>query len=328
MIIAGFDIGGTKCGVSIAPEKFSGDTENYIIAKKTFSTTFCSSYRDVLAQLDYVLTGLIFENGFSKNELKSIGISCGGPLDNVAGVILSPPNLPGWDEVHICDHFSGLYRVPVKLENDANACALAEYKYGAARGSRNCIFLTCGTGMGAGIIIDGKLYTGANDGAGEVGHIRLTEDGPWGYGKHGSFEGWCSGGGIARLARAEALKLYDAGGTSALFFSFEDIGSIDARKVASCAADGDALALSIMTRSAQKLGQALSILIDILAPDVIVIGSVYARNREFYDSVIYPVIEREALPLCLRSCRIVPAMLGESVGDFAALSLASEFLDQ
>src|SRR5690606_32139356 len=147
---------------------------------------------------------------------RAIGISCGGPLDSRSGRILGPPNLPGWDDVPIVEQIRDRYGVPVALQNDANACASAAGKYAARRGCRHIVFLTFGTGMGAGLILDGRLYSGTNDLAGEVGHLRLAERGPVGFGKAGSFEGFCSGGGIARLAVHEIRKARDAGRMSLL----------------------------------------------------------------------------------------------------------------
>ena len=135
-------------------------------------------------------------------NLKRIGISCGGPLDSKKGIIFSPPNLPGWDNVPITRILSDEFGVETALQNDANACALAEWLMGAERGHSNMIFLTFGTGMGAGLILNGRLYSGTNDLGGEVGHIRLAKTGPVGFGKAGSFEGFCSGGGIAQLAKS------------------------------------------------------------------------------------------------------------------------------
>jgi glucokinase len=122
------------------------------------------------------------QEGIEKINLKShdlsiIGISSGGPLDRKTGVIYSPPNLPGWDEVPISELFYKKFKIPVVIQNDANACALAEWKFGAEKGFRNIIFLTFSTGLGAGLILDGKFYSGTNDMAGDVGHIRLENIG-------------------------------------------------------------------------------------------------------------------------------------------------------
>ena len=198
MVIAGFDIGGTKCAVSLG--QIAQDGTIRLLDKVKFPTP--EDYREALQQLGDALEALLQKSGVS--SLKAIGISCGGPLDSKRGRILSPPNLPGWDDVDVITPFVERFGVPTALQNDANAGALAEWQWGAGKGCRNMVFLTFGTGMGAGLILNGELYTGTNDLAGEVGHIRLAEDGPEGYGKRGSFEGFCSGGGIARLAQSMA----------------------------------------------------------------------------------------------------------------------------
>ena len=193
MYILGFDIGGTKCAAITA----EWDNKNIrLIDKVSCPTEKCppeEMIEKLMSLADTILKGMP----------DRIGISCGGPLDSKRGVIMSPPNLPTWDNVEIVKQVEEHYGVPVTLQNDANACAVAEWKFGAGRGKRNVVFLTFGTGLGAGLILDGKLYTGTNDNAGEVGHIRLDSFGPVGYGKAGSFEGFCSGGGIAQLAALE-----------------------------------------------------------------------------------------------------------------------------
>ncbi|NMP37936.1 MAG: ROK family protein [Clostridiales bacterium] len=325
MYTLGIDIGGTKCAVilgkGVLPE---GGDEGFIIAKKAFPTRTAAGWREVLAQIMSEADALLDENGVMQNQLKAVGISCGGPLDSTRGVILSPPNLPGWDEVPITSMLEQHFGVRAYLRNDANACALAEWRFGAARGTRNAVFLTFGTGMGAGLVLDGKLYSGTNDMAGEVGHIRLSPDGPEGYGKRGSFEGFCSGGGIARLAQSMAKKALRDGGKSGLFKEENDICSITAKSVALAADAGDALANEVLDICAQRLGEGLSLIIDILNPQVIVIGSIYARNEARFLPQIIKVIEKEALELSARVCRVLPAALGESIGDYAALSAAFE----
>ena len=230
---------------------------------------------------------------------KAIGISCGGPLDSARGLILSPPNLIGWDRVPIVNYLKDLYHVPVFLQNDANACALAEWRFGAGQGCQNVIFLTFGTGLGAGLILDGQLYCGTNDMAGELGHIRAEKEGPIGYGKAGSFEGFCSGGGLLQLT-----------------------GGIDAREAIRQAELGDLKMRHVLKKSAYQLGRALAILIDLLNPEKIIIGSIYARAEKWFYPTAMEVIEQEALRLSREVCNIVPSALGDSVGDFAALSVA------
>lgn len=317
MYLLGIDIGGTKCAVVLGREK---ERDGILILDKiTFPTL---AIRGAYAIIDEIASSadiILERNKIPENGLAGIGISCGGPLDSAAGLIQSPPNLPGWDNIPIVEIFTKRYGVKTTLQNDANACALAEWRFGAARGYKNIIFLTFGTGMGAGLILDGALYSGTNGMAGEVGHIRLADTGPEGYGKAGSFEGFCSGGGVARMGREMSLSAMKSGTYSPLF---DDLTGMTAKLLAAAARDGDAFAKEVYERCAEKLGLALSILIDIINPEIIVIGGIYARGREMFDSVILPVIEREALAPSRCVCKIVPARLGEEIGDYAALALA------
>jgi glucokinase len=259
---------------------------------------------------------------FSESNLAGIGISCGGPLDSVKGMIYSPPNLPGWDDVPIVDIFKGRYNVETSVQNDANACALAEWMMGAGRGTKNMIFLTFGTGMGAGLILNGRIYAGTNDLGGEVGHIRLADDGPTGFGKAGSFEGFCSGGGIAQLAESVIREKLDNNIMVSFCPDHKMIKSVTAKTVAEAANEKDPVALEIIGISAEYLGKGLSILIDILNPECIVIGSIYARNENLFKPIIEKVLTREVIPSALKVCQIKPAALGDTIGDYAALCVA------
>ena len=167
----GLDIGGTKCAISVG-ESASGKIK--ILSREEFPTAGLS-WRQVLEGFASRI-----ESRITICPISSIGVSCGGPLDSRRGVIMSPPNLPGWADVPVVEFFRSRFGIPVSVQNDANACALAEYLYGSGRGVRNLVFMTFGTGLGAGIILDGKLYAGANDNAGEIGHIRLAPTGPVG----------------------------------------------------------------------------------------------------------------------------------------------------
>ena len=255
------------------------------------------------------------------NHLFVGGISCGGPLDAEKGIVQSPPNLPGWDDVPVADMVSARTGLFAKLENDANACALAEWRFGAGRGTKNMIFLTFGTGLGAGVIMNGQLCGGANGMAGECGHIRLAPDGPVGYGKAGSFEGFCSGGGIAQLGRFRAEKALADGAPLAWCRTAADLENISAKTIAIAADAGDEAARAVYAESGRRLGMGLSILIDILNPECIVIGSVFARSENLLRPAMEEVLCREALPASLRICRIVPAALGEAIGDLASLAI-------
>lgn len=313
----GADIGGTKCAVLLA--KTSGTAEKpVILGKKTIKTE--GTPAETLEKLFVLVEELLNENGNPATE--GIGIACGGPLDAERGVILSPPNLHGWDEVHVCELFSERFGVPARLGNDADAGALAEWKFGAGRGCKNMIFLTFGTGLGAGLILNGRLYRGANGNAGEIGHVRLRPRGPIGYGKEGSAEGFCSGGGIARLAviRAEnnpaALPLLDSVNG--------DKSAITAKIVAEAAVAGDPFCKAVFNECGEMLGETLAVLADLFNPERIVLGGVFMRSEKLLRPAMEKTLRAEALPASLSVLRVLPAALGESIGDYAALSLATE----
>jgi len=319
--IIGIDIGGTKCAVIIGRIDEDGRVE--IVRKTSFPTETPKGFDHTLHSIFSSTDRLLEQAGLTPGDISAIGISCGGPLDSRKGIVMSPPNLPGWDNIPIVDLFAQRYGIRTALQNDANACALAEWKYGAARGCENAIFLTFGTGMGSGLILNGRLYAGTNDMAGEVGHMRLERTGPVGYGKAGSFEGFCSGGGIAQLAHTLALEKLQMGEKVAFCERFEQLGSITAKSVAEAAFAGDALAQEVYRICGNYLGSALAILIDVLNPEVIVLGSIYGRAQELIEPEMRQVILRECVSHSHRVCQIVPAGLGENIGDFAALSVAS-----
>ncbi len=313
----GFDIGGTKCAAILGKGEIPERHEELILDKIAFPTDVERGWRAIVDELIASADALLERNGVRHADLIGVGISCGGPLDSRTGTVHCPPNLPDWDNVPLKAIMEEHFGARTVLQNDANACAVAEWKFGAGRGYDNLIFLTFGTGMGAGLILNGRLYSGANDNAGEVGHIRLAEDGPEGYGKRGSFEGFCSGGGIARLAKAVVAQAEKDGEITALSGQ-----ALSAKTVAMAAKDGDAVAQKIYRICAEKLGLGLSVLIDVINPEAIVIGSIYSRDQALFDEIIRDVIKKEALPLSASVCKILPAGLGNAIGDYAALSLA------
>ena len=290
-MLVGIDIGGTKCAVAKA------DSKGNILETIRFATTSCQE------TLEAIFNAV---RRMEPGESPRFGISCGGPLDTAQGLVLSPPNLPGWDRVHITQLLVQRFGGCARLMNDANAGALAEWRFGAGRGTRNMIFLTHGTGMGGGLILDGKLYEGTTGDAGEAGHVRMAPDGPIGYGKPGSFEGFCSGAGIARLAKGRIPGLPEP----------------TARQVAEAAEQGSKEALAVMRESGAWLGRALAMLIDILNPEMIVLGSIYTRSGHLLEDAMRRELEKEALPSALAACRIVPAQLGEKTGIIAAITVA------
>jgi glucokinase len=208
------------------------------------------------------------------------------------------------------------------MENDANACALAEWQWGAGQGCKNLIFLTFGTGMGAGLILDGKLYSGTNDLAGEVGHVRLSFDGPMGHGRAGTFEGWCSGSGIAKLAKQVVKGKLKKGQKVDFCPDLRTVDTLTARFVAGAAEQDDPVAIKILETSGNYLGRGLAMLVDILNPERIIIGSIFLRCEKFLRPAMEKAIQQEALAGTAKACQVVAATLGEEIGDHASLAVA------
>ncbi len=306
-MLLGVDIGGTKCAVCL------GEDDGTIIEKIKFPTT---NVADTINNICRIAKDI--QNKYPSVE--ACGVSCGGPLDENKGIIQSPPNLPGWDNIQIKKILEDLLGVPCAVRNDANACAVAEWHFGNGKGTKNMIFMTFGTGLGAGVIINGKLYSGTNGFAGELGHIRLACTGPVGYGKEGSFEGFCSGGGLSQLGRDCAQKAIAAGKTVPWYN-----GSLpDVKEMACAAREGDETALKVFETSGSMLGRGLAIVIDLLNPEKIIIGSIFARCGDLLTKHMYRILEREALPQALAKCEITTPALGEFIGDAAALAVAKE----
>jgi glucokinase len=301
--LIGLDIGGTKSAALL------GDARGNVLAREQFPT---SGPDETVEKLFAIAKRLI-----DGRAIGGCGISCGGPLSSRLGQILSPPNLPGWDRIPIVARCVETFGTPTLLENDANASALAEWEWGLHRKVDNLIYLTCGTGQGAGLILDRRLYRGREDGAGEIGHIRLAPDGPVGFGKAGSVEGLTSGPGLARLAK---LRIDRPAPPEGKEWTSPQIGA--------AALAGDAFALSIVEELATHLGHACAILIDMLNPQRISLGSMALRLGDVFLKPVRAAAKAESLPVSFEACTIAPAALGDRIQDCAALAaarLASEF---
>ena len=298
----GLDLGGTKCAVChLLDERV---VEVLRVPTRGFGETF-ARLEDAIAPL-------------ATGAPPRFGISCGGPLDARAGMIVSPPNLPAdWHGVAIAEQLTRRFGGHAVLMNDANACALAEWQFGAGRGSRHMVFLTSGTGMGAGLILNGRLYEGATGDAGEIGHVRLWPDGPLGYGKNGSVEGFTSGGGIARFALGRLSE-----GDRPLPAWFANPAQQTAKEVADAALRGDSTAIAVMNEAGERLGQTLAILVDLFNPERIVLGGFYPRCRPLLEPALRTALACEALPRPRRRCEILPSMLGETIGSHGAIAAA------
>jgi glucokinase len=308
-IYIGVDVGGTKTAVVLSSQPPD------CLGRIEFPTLPEQGPERALGLIVESVRSLLAQHGFAEEAIAAIGVSCGSPLDRVQGIILAPPNLSTWVDVPIRRRLAETFHTTCRVENDANAGAVAEHRFGAGVGTEHMIFLTLGTGLGAGIIAAGSLYLGANGDAGEIGHVRLSPTGPVGYHKAGSIEGWSSGGGIAQLALQTLAR-------SKRPSSLRGRAELTAREVGQAAHAGDAVARDILRRSGERLGQALAMLIDVLNPQRIVLGGLAWRMGDHLLAPMRRVMEREALPQTLRACEIVPAALGEKIGDVSALCVA------
>jgi glucokinase len=235
----------------------------------------------------------------------AISVAVGGPLDIERGILYAPPHLAAWGEAHLKTRLEEQFQLPVFVEHDGNAGALAEFHFGAGRGARNMIFLTMGTGLGAGIILNGQIYHGSSDMAGEVGHVRMAEDGPLQYGKAGSWEGFSSGAGLVSLAHWMQPGRWPP--------------DLLPRDVIRRALESDPDALAVVAEAGRWFGRGLAMLVDILNPDVIVMGTLGVVLGDLLLEPALAVLQAEALPRATAACRIVPAQLGPRLGDTAAL---------
>ena len=314
-MILGVDIGGTKSAVVL------GTAEGAVVARRSAPTPAASGPDAVLGLLIDMGRTLVEEAGAT--TLEAIGISCGGPLDTTTGVVYSPPNLPGWDAVPVRRRFEEAWPgIRVALENDANATAVAEWRWGAGRGTQHMAFLTMGTGIGGGLILDGKLYRGASDLAGEVGHQTILVNGPLcNCGKRGCLEALASGPAIARLARdslayGRGRRLLEVAGGRA--------ETIAAKHVVELARAGDAFCQSVLAEAGCYMGIGLANLLQTLNLERIVLGTIAVHAGDAILEPIRAAIKEFAWPSVAARCTVVAAELGDAAQDLAAIAAATE----
>lgn len=322
-IILGADIGGTKCMASLAKVSDSGEIS--VLDKSRFETSSENpeaSMEAIASELERICK----EHSISRVD--AIGVSVGGLVDSKNGIIIQTPVIPALKNYAIGDKLSSKFNAPAFVMNDANACALAEWKYGAGKGCDDMVFLTCGTGLGAGLVLNGKIYEGACSNAGEVGHIRLSSIGPVGCGKAGSFEGFCSGAGIAQFAQTRALEALQSSKPFAFAPTVQSIASISAKTLAEAAKSGDKDALKIFSQVGEYLGKGLAVIVDILNPQRIVLGSVYERCENLLKESMKEALFEEAQYASASTVEILPAKLGDDIGLYAAFAIAINAMEK
>jgi glucokinase len=304
--ILGLDAGGTKTAI------VEGTFDGRILQRNEMPTRAHLPFTQVFPEIVEHLRSAVATASRAGRTPIALSVSIGGPLRIEEGVLIDPPHLPGWHHVPLKARLGEAFPdLPVFIEHDGNAGALAEFHFGAGRGRgdlQHLIFLTFGTGIGAGFIVNGKVLRGATDTAGEVGHWRLADDGPLGFGKRGSWESFASGAGLVELAAHMFPARWKSGSQIA--------------PLVNAMVEDDPEALQVCEAAGGWLGRGLALLIDALNPQIIVFGSLGVVLGERILGPARRIISMEALPQAAAVCELLPAALGKGIGDVAALMAA------
>lgn len=294
----GIDIGGSKCAVVV------GGEDGVVLDRQEWPS-LAERGPDAM-MLDILHHAMAFKD---KHAPVRAGVSVGGPVDCRSGVVLSPPNLPGWDGIPLGRILQEHLQLPVAVEHDAAACCLAECRWGAGRGASCVVYLTCGSGFGAGLVLDGKARHASDGRSIELGHVRYRDDGPTAFGKRGSFEAWCAGHCLPRVAGwlfPERWSHRPPGGS----------------ELAKLAESGDADAWAVLEANATAVGEACAVLGDLLGPEAILLGSLARYLGPKWVGQVRARFAQHVLPSVAAGCRIEPAALGERLQDLSALVVA------
>lgn len=314
-IVVGIDIGGTKAALALA------SSGGQILARDRLEHWSSGDWQPDLATLAERVRGLVTASGVQAEAVRRIGISAPGPLDVPAGRIVELHNVPGWVDVPIVAELESALGRPVRLENDANAAALAEWRFGAGQGASDMVFLTMSSGVGGGLILDGRLRRGATHQAGEVGHIPVELGGRLcTCGLRGCLEAYTGGHAIASIAREELAS----GRKSSMLERVEgDLERIDARVWVDAIREGDAYACDLRERFIDRLAQGLAALISTLDLDCVVLGTIVQNHpRLFVDDLRD---RTKALTWDVyHGVRITPGALGNDLPFLSAVGVALE----
>lgn len=316
--ILAIDLGGTQIRAAIVTPRLE------VVARRAVATRDEEGVDAVVSRIGD-LAAAVREEGvrLGAGSPVGVGISSPGPLDPWRGIVVAPPNLAGWREVRLADAVASALDAPTFLERDTNVAVMAEWRFGAARGAAAVVYITVSTGVGGGIVIDGRLLQGIDGTAGEIGHLTVDLDGPLcGDGMPGHLEAIASGTGIANRAR----ERLDAGGAPALRRLLEEGGELDAELVARAADAGDADSRAILDRAWVALGAACAGLVNLLNPEVIVIGGSIAEHRPRLFEMVRAEIERRAFPLPARRVRLERAHFGPDVSLIGSLPIVTQRL--
>ena len=305
----GVDIGGTNIKIALV------DFEGKIIYSNTTPTRAEMGFEAGVANIKQAIKDLMQETKESAKTIEAIGFGLPGQIDYKAGMVKNLPNIPGWINIPLGKLIEDEFEIPTRLDNDVRCAALGELNFGAGKGCENLICITIGTGIGSGIVLNGKLVRGASNAAGEIGHIKMTlGKGPLcGCGDHGCFEAYASGPSIVSLA-----KEFISGGKSAKYKEMATDGIITPYIVAQAALQGDAVSLQIFKQMGEIIGIGLASIVNLLNPEKIIIGGGVADAGEILLEPIRKTIEDRAMPIQKEAVKVVPAQLANAAGVIGA----------
>ena len=313
-VLVGIDVGGTKVAFA------AGDATGRLHATERRPTALSGDGPTDVRGWVEALRALLARAGIAPGAIDAIGVSVPSPFDPARGVVLNPPNLPGWHEVPVRALLEDAFGVPVFLENDANAAALAEWHFGAARGFEHVVYLTMSTGVGGGLILGGRLYRGVLASAGEIGHMPIEWDGaPCACGRRGCFEAYVGGAAWAKRLRAVTPA------TSRVAALAGGAGAVTPRHLVAAAHEGDAFALAELARWNDYVARGITSLVFVLAPQAIVLGTIATAAGEALSlAPIRARVSERIWPFLAARLQILPASLGESLPYHAAIGVALE----
>lgn len=296
----GMDLGGTQLRVGVA------DARGRLRTILRRPTEAHRGRQHVIERIVAVVYDVLVADGTKASAVKALGLSMPGPVDPAAGIVISPPNLPGFVNVPLNRILTKATGIPSFLHHDAHLAALGESMHGVARGASNVIYVTVSTGIGAGLILNGELYAGAHGIAGEVGHIVVQPGGPrCTCGNRGCVEAIASGAGIARAAR-EGARLAEAS-------TLQSLESPTAADVVRAARAGDALALSLLVKAGEALGIGMGTLINLFNPELIVLGGSVLNAGTVLLAPMRRTMQASSWRASRRGLRIVrPALKGDA----------------
>ncbi len=319
MHLIGIDIGGTKICVCI------GDHTGKIFASKRILTQPLKGSKNGLKATADLIRELLEEQKVDLKQIGAIGISAPGPISSKEGKTLKLPNLPGWENTELVRYFQDTFHKHVIMNNDANAAALAEYQFGASKGTQNLVYLTCSTGMGGGAIVNGQLVQGVSDTAAEVGHFVLDINGPQcPCGQKGCFETYCGGAALAKKMKEEIYR--NKIKTEILVEANGQIDQIDAGCLVNAVKKKDAYALKVWDEFILRLAQGVGVVLMNFNPEVVILGTIAIHSGPLLLDPLKKQLPRFAWKENVHACRIEASALGDQISELSGLALAKQKL--